>query len=413
MYNPRGKGIKIFWEINLEGYLQDIINTVRTKITGETENYILNVNEHQYIAHLVEEFTADNLDLKFNDISISNYEAQIPAEYHPVDFFLEPGESYKRDIIKYHIPFECDRNLLHCNPNPRYPWTTDVSFEENCVCFEIINFNNDPEEIKREAQHTITNIKEQFKNVQNQINSFNATLEKQIRGIFQSHKAHILKKHNFLTALEVPIKKRDDLPKTFAIPKPKIRKKIMVKRPQVTGKEFRPEPTLDVSIYNEILQVIYDVGKQFERLPSTYADKKEEDLRDHFLLYLEPRFEGSATGETFNKTGKTDILLRYEGSNVFIAECKFWRGKEKLLEAITQLLKYLTWRDSKAAVVVFVKNKEFTPILDKIEEVVLKHHNCLGFADKTDESWFNFKFHIEGDPNREVKLAVLLFHIPT
>ena len=77
----------------------------------------------------------------------------------------------------------------------------------------------------------------------------------------------------------------------------------------------------------------------------------QRTFRDHLLLYLEPRYEGSATGETFNSTGKTDILIRHENSNAFIAECKFWTGQKGYLETITQLLGYLTWRDSKAAVV--------------------------------------------------------------
>jgi hypothetical protein len=61
-------------------------------------------------------------------------------------------------------------------------------------------------------------------------------------------------------------------------------------------------------------------------------------------------FEGQATGETFNFQGKTDILIRAQGKNIFIAECKFWKGEKVFLETIDQLLSYLSWRDSKAAI---------------------------------------------------------------
>ena len=175
---------------------------------------------------------------------------------------------------------------------------------------------------------------------------------------------------------------------------------------------YKPEPTLPDSVYEDILQTIHDVGKTFERLPSTYSDKDEEALRDHLLLYLEPRFEGSATGETFNSTGKTDILIRHENSNAFIAECKFWTGQKGYLETITQLLGYLTWRDSKSAVVVFVRNKDLSSILQTAQEVTPNHSNYLGFVDKKHDTWFNYRLHINGDPNREVKLGVLFFHIP-
>ncbi|WP_077324758.1 hypothetical protein [Virgibacillus siamensis] len=141
-----------------------------------------------------------------------------------------------------------------------------------------------------------------------------------------------------------------------------MKKKIRT-LPTVDEKGFQPEPTLPDSTYLDILNIIHDMGKEFERKPSVYTGKEEEHLRDHFLMMLEPNFEGSATGETFNKTGKTDILLKHNSQNVFIGECKFWRGKKSLHDTISQLLSYLTWRDSKAAVIMFVKNKEFSTVL--------------------------------------------------
>ena len=160
------------------------------------------------------------------------------------------------------------------------------------------------------------------------------------------------------------------------------------------------------------MNLIHDVGKEFERLPSLYAGKEEEHLRDHFLMMLEPNFEGSATGETFNKTGKTDILLRHEGSNVFIGECKFWKGEKSFLSTIDQLLGYLTWRDSKAAVIMFVPNKDFSSVVETIKEAAPKHTNFLKYVGEKDETWFNYEFHLDGDRNRVVKLAVMLYHTP-
>ena len=291
-------------------------------------------------------------------------------------------------------------------------WTIDVTDEDNCVCFEIINFNDDAEEIKRKASQAINNIQSQLANLLSEINLHNSSLESQVRSRFESRKHRLLKKNNLVAALDVPIKKRSDVPLTFAIKAPQIPKRIRIDKPLITEESSKLDPRLDDKIFKDILQIIFDVGKQFERLPSTYSEKSEESLRDHFLLFLEPNFEGSATGETFNKAGKTDILLRHENTNVFIAECKFWKGEKSYLDTITQLLGYLTWRDSKAAVIMFVRNKEFSSVLQTIGNVTSAHPNYLGFSNKVDESWLNYRFHINGDRNREVKLAVLLFHIP-
>ena len=141
-----------------------------------------------------------------------------------------------------------------------------------------------------------------------------------------------MKQNQVVAALGVPVKKSENIPRTFAIPA--TTRKQVVPKPQAPSEKYTPEPALDQVIYDEILQTIFDTGRVFERLPSTYAGKDEETLRDHLILNLEPRFQISTTGETFNRSGKTDILMRYEGKNVFVAECKFWRGQKQHHEAV-------------------------------------------------------------------------------
>jgi hypothetical protein len=270
----------------------------------------------------------------------------------------------------------------------------------------------EPEHIKQESERIINGLVSQNQHLTNDLNTFNRSVESIASQAFDARKQQLLKKSGLMAALGVPIRKTPDTPATFSIPAKRTKVIPTKTKPQVTEKEYIPEPTLDDSIYQQILKIIHDVGKQFERLPSTYAGKEEEHLRDHMLLILEPNFEGSATGETFNKSGKTDILLRHEGKNVFIAELKFWRGEKAYLDTISQLLSYLTWRDSKSAVVVFVKNKEFSSVLETVKEATLEHENCLGFVSEQEEGWLYYRFHINKDKNREVKVSVMLFHLP-
>ena len=98
-----------------------------------------------------------------------------------------------------------------------------------------------------------------------------------------------------------------------------------------------------------------------ELSPFLFRSIPEEDLRTHFLIQLNGWYEGQATGETFNLSGKTDIIIRDRDRNVFIAECKFWRGSKSLSEAIDQLLGYTSWRDTKTAIVLFNKRSEVPP----------------------------------------------------
>lgn len=127
---------------------------------------------------------------------------------------------------------------------------------------------------------------------------------------------------------------------------------------------------------------------------------------------MEPRFEYSTTGETFNKSGKTDILIRHEKSNIFVAECKFWGGAKKHFETIDQVLSYLTWRDSKAAVVYFVDTKEMAAPLKAIEESTPSHPCFVKFNGKKRDSWFDYTFHLPTDNGVRIRLSILCFHLP-
>ena len=136
-------------------------------------------------------------------------------------------------------------------------------------------------------------------------------------------------------------------------------------------------------------------------------------MRIHFLIPLNSQFAGTATGETFNYSGKTDILIRVEDKNIFIAECKFWNGPQSLLDAIDQLLGYTTWRDTKTAIIVFNRNKDFSAVIAAAKETAKRHpkfkreiHHILPSLD-SDIFFDNGKIR-----NERSVLSILLFDVP-
>ena len=73
----------------------------------------------------------------------------------------------------------------------------------------------------------------------------------------------------------------------------------------------------------------------------------EEALRQHFLMQLNGQFEGQRRRARHQHGGQTDILLREGDRNVFIAECKFWKGPGRRAINVSCLR---PWRDSKTAI---------------------------------------------------------------
>jgi hypothetical protein len=52
----------------------------------------------------------------------------------------------------------------------------------------------------------------------------------------------------------------------------------------------------------------------------------EEDLRHVLLTALNTHKGIEGVAEAFNVAGKTDILVRHQNRNLFVAECKLWSG---------------------------------------------------------------------------------------
>ena len=381
-------------------------------VSQESAEYLLNVDEEEYLQHLVNRFQIEPLQIHFDEMYATTSEESIPANMFPgggFEFAVERGQSYPKQVFRFQIPYSGTEDLLRCKPNPSIMNSHPVDLEGECICFDVVDFYSDAERVNREADRVIDIIRPQSEHVAKNITTFNDRLPDEIRQFVAERRALLRNRMDIAGALGVPIKKTENIPETFRIPE--VRRKVVAK-PTVPQGADKPEPVLGDDVYEEIVQVIHDTGKVFERLPNTYADKDEESLRDHLILQLEPRFEGSTTGETFNKTGKTDILIRHEKSNVFVAECQWWDGPKKHQEKIDQLLAYLTWRDSKTAIVCFVERKDFSNVLKQMVQATQDHPCHVRYIGTKDETLHNFEFHLPGDPGRRVKVAVLAFHLP-
>lgn len=403
--------MRIFEEQRLSEHLENVRQQLKLEIEREPQNKLLNVNESDYVTYLKEKFSIEPLSFDFEAVQVSDGERMVSTEQHPFDSAVHLSRmgkrAFARQVIIFHLPYKGDASLLRCQPASYFtggtPTITDRSSE---ICFEIINWRDDQEELIREKDNALNKIKKLAENVKTDVDQYNAYLETQIRSLVAARKAHFMKKMGLVASLGIPLRKSPNAPATFAVPV--APKKIAVK-PASPDSIFRPDPTLDVGTYQDVLNIIHGLGMAMERHPSTYIDKQEEDLRDLFLTTLCTHYSNT-TGETFNKSGKTDILIRHGDKNVFVGECKFWHGIKGFSETIDQILGYLTWRDSKAAIVCFVQNKDFGAVLQQVTEGTMAHKSFVREKTKKNESWMEFELRLPSDPSRNVHLAVQCFH---
>lgn len=389
---------------------REALDQMRKEVDTEDRDKLLNTDEAAYIAYLVGRWRIEPLVLDIEHPRVSDYQKLIPAHQFPRGFDARSGRSYPVQVIVYHVPYSGNEILFQCAPSGGRIFGMHHATPQNgFLTFEIVNWRNDLQAIKREANAILTNIGINWNQLRNEVVAFNEELERQAQQTVRAKRTWYQNQKNQLASLGAPILLPSDTSTVSTVPI--ILKKVVVK-PAAPSSLPATEWVIDNAIYEQILQIIHDTGVAMERHPGVYAGKDEEGLRDHFVTVLSTHFH-NVTGETFNKTGKTDIMIRHEGMNAFVAECKFWNGIRVFYAAIDQILDYLTWRDSKAAVICFVQNKELKPVLQQIEFETAKHSCFMKHHGNRDNGWYNFEFHLKDDPTRAVRLAVLCFHFPT
>lgn len=317
------------------------------------------------------------------------------------------------------VPFEGDVSLFSLRPSS-YQYSLSRTVNATLNGNEVHISYHEPIDNGRQLdlnalyEGDVRMIETNLQHLSSDAQNFNRELPSLIQQKLNERRQNAEKNSNIIQSLKIPIKKRDDIPTTYAIPEIR-RKPSIVESPKT--KAFTPEPTLAVDEYEHILTIIKDMALAMERSPSTFAKLTEEEIRDFFLIHLNGHYQGNATGETFNGSGKTDILIRHRNANAFIAECKFWKGQRKMQEAIDQLLGYVTWRDTKTAILLFNKQPDLSVVLAKTNKAIKAHKDFKAEYQhdssdlKSNETIVGYKFIHPTDPNKTVFLTLMAFQI--
>jgi hypothetical protein len=391
---------------------ENIENRIKQEVGEHDGNRLLNTSVDDLCDYLTKKYWLEIPVLQKSSIEADQREAQVDVshgfryEHCGIGSTHVPGTTV--EII---IPFAGDPDAFKIKPTTYRLDPPHANIQNNSLALEFTGIEMVQEELKTKVDAKISNIEWYLDNLKNDANPLNSSLERIAKKAIEDRKEKLLNAQNLVASLGYPIKERPDSPKTYTAPN--VRRKIKPTSPPASSKPYNPEPTLSDHDYNHILDVIQNMTHVMERSPSAFSKMKEEDLRSHFLVQLNGHFEGNATGETFNYEGKTDILIREDGKNLFIGECKFWGGPKKLTETIDQLLGYSSWRDTKVSIIVFNRNKDFTKVLESIKSTVTDHPNCKRFVEQMNETSFRYIFSHRDDRNREMTLTVLAFDVPS
>lgn len=387
-------------------------NQLISAIKSKNENELLNTPEDDLKNYYAGLYEVNIPSLIEENIVVDERETQIDARYDFGRFITDTSKPfYVTGVsIDVEIPFNWDSWVFQIRPSQYYMNPIESEIRNWRIYFSIAWEKLEPEKVKSEINKRVADIKQYLNWLDNDFRSFSDELRNLAKTHIQMRKNKILENKSLVSSLGFKLKEREGMPKTYS--SPSVKRKILPQEPKASSDEFKPEPTLSQQDYKHILEVCNNMAIVMEKSPSAFVWMKEENLRSHFLVQLNGHFEWNATGETFNYEWKTDILIKDKWKNIFIAECKFWKWDKAYLETIDQLLWYLSWRDSKAAIFVFNRNKELSSVLDRIEEITSTHSNYKKLVKKNSETSWEYIFSHKDDNSREIIITIQVYDIP-
>ncbi len=354
------------------------------EITWTPEDYVKTIRAHE----------RDHGYQELGDIDFACQRIKVDV---PIIFNKDAKEIAKLiSSVSYWIPVENE-----------YTWTNRmISFIVETKGYGI---KMDEDGMAQAIRGRLNRIKEILKRKNNDINKENINFLNQIRNLIEERKREIKQNKETIEALtkkiNIPIKRVVQQGAT----------KICFERRSII-KNIKPIPhlpedyRLDETKVNEIIEVIDNQSKSFEKTPKALKLLREDNLRDLILSNINSIFQGKATGETFSKNGKTDIYLNIDKGNILVFECKLWGGKKLFLDSINQLRGYLTWRQNYGVLIFFVKVKNFTKILSEVVPLIQESESYINGANVINETHFIGNHRLD-DEDRIVKIHYLFYNL--
>jgi hypothetical protein len=278
---------------------------------------LLNTAPADLVKYLVGKYELTAPELKREAWLAAEQEVQIDVRHDRMRHVMDrsrpaliPGQR-----IDIEVPVEGDTELLYAQASTISSAAPSAVIRGSSIVltFEIPH-DSGQTDVRQSADRILDEIEQHLGWIRSDLSGFNDRLARECDAAITARRKRILDNQGRASALGIPLKVRADAPKTYVLPQ--VRRKLVPSLPPATSAAFTPEPALDTANYEHILSVLQNMAHVMERSPTAFEKMGEEDLRQHFLVQLNGQFEGAAMAETFNFSGKTDILLRANGRNV-------------------------------------------------------------------------------------------------
>ena len=393
--------MRLFEQEYTNEYFSRQLSNLKHEIEDLSDEQILNTNINELKDYYYSKYSEESIYLYMNKY-VSDIEKSKLDQYNP---FFEMGlgesptvqiDSYK---INYSIPFSGSANLFHLKPSMAIfstfeidgfenlnssDYLPSIKFSINVGAQELENLEDPQKHIDSVFNSKFKSYREMISYINNDTHVYNTDLGKKLIELLNNRRKKASNFSGLLQKLTIPLRANSQAPSTTRVPL-NLKKEIKTFPSQ---KKQEESWSISDSDYSYIKNIISQECNSFEHSPSACQKLNEEELRDMLLGTLNTHFDSMVTGETFSKSGKTDIRIQFQNKSAYIAECKIWHGTSELKKAIEQLFSYTTWRDIKTSLIIFNKdNKNFTSIITKVNSELTTNRLTVNISRISKNEW--------------------------
>lgn len=382
-------------------YINDYFVELRKRMCSEIDNIP------------VEDIIQANVDELASEFA-QRFQVSCPVLGNDIDYDQPPFTPGADSVtVPIYVPFTGDKDMFQCHGHSHPVMTQNFQIQSNQLVIQLRLERKEIRQLDKEVEAILARVNEGLQSIQSSLKFLNPGLKSGAADRIRQRQDDIASHKQMLGDLEksgFSLRRRNDVADRVIVP---VKPKVINIRPRPVHHKPTKDPELSLSDYDEILNVIQSMAKVYERSPSVFREMEEEHLRTILLVGLNGLFKGNATGETFNGEGKNDILIRVNDNNIFIAECLFWDGTVHFKKKITeQLLRYSTWHDSKLAAIVFNRKKNFTAVVQKMQEVAAGLENLVAEMPYAAPNSCRHRFRRADDPQKHYILTCMAFEVP-
>ncbi len=404
----------LFRENDLDHQLRKRQDRIPSQIGAIPEDQFLVSSDREIVEHLHPQLRVEPVVLQLDARTMNQAETKVDVSGDSMRGFFDldrDGPFYVPGTrVDIDIPYTGEDWIFRYRTNPFGLQLPRAEVGRGNLRISISLPHDTPQEkFKETYDREIRLIGGYVDNARKQIEAHNDRLESLIHEAIAARRSRLSKHAGIADLLDIPLAAKDGAPPIKPV-RIETRRPPALPRPPKTG--LAPEPGITDENYEHILHFIRHQGRTFETTPGTYALHDEEGLRNIMLAQLNGQFQGAAKGEAFRGKGKTDICIETDNRAAFVGECKLWTGPAGLTGALDQLLRYLTWRDSKASVILFnTRNRNFSRIAPTIPDSIRCHNLFVRDLPCKEAGEWRVLMRSEEDEGRRVTVHVFLFDL--